>query len=52
MNKMEKVYKTMENAGIVGIVTGCVMIIVGVTSGVLTIIYGAQLLKNKGRITF
>ena len=52
MEKMERVYKTMRNAGVTNIVVGSIMIAVGVTAGVLAIINGALLLKNKKGITF
>ena len=52
MEKMEKVYKTMRTAGVVNIVIGSLVIAVGVTAGVLAIIQGALLLRNKKGITF
>ncbi len=52
MDKMEKVYKTMESAGIIGIVVGSIVIAVGVTCGTLSIIGGSLLLKRKKHITF
>ncbi|MBO5574530.1 MAG: hypothetical protein J5947_09835 [Clostridium sp.] len=52
MEKMERVYKTMRNAGVTNIVVGSLIIAVSVTAGVLAIINGALLLKNKKGITF
>lgn len=49
---MEKAYKTMQGAGIGNIIVGIVIAVVGVAAGVVTIINGARLLKNKNRITF
>ena len=49
---MEKVYKTMRNVGAGTIVLGVIMIIAGVTSGILTIVGGARLLNNKKNIMF
>lgn len=49
---MEKVYKTMRNVGAGNIVLGVIMIIAGVTSGILTIVGGARLLNNKKNIMF
>ena len=49
---MEKVYKTMRNAGVINLVIGSVIITAGVAAGVLAIISGACLLKRKSEITF
>ena len=48
----EKVYKTMRNVGGWNIAIGVVLIVVGVTVGVLQIVHGGQLLNNKKDITF
>lgn len=48
----EKAYKAMNFAGISGIVVGIVVAIVGVTAGVITIVGGARLLKEKRGLTF
>lgn len=48
----EKVYKTMENVGGWNIALGIVLIVVGVTMGVLQIIHGGRLLNGKKDITF
>lgn len=48
----EKVYKAMSIAGGGNIALGIVMIVVGVTAGVLAILTGAHLLKEKNRLTF
>lgn len=49
---MEKAYKTMHSAGAGSIVIGIVMIVLGVSAGILSIINGARLLRNKNEITF
>ena len=49
---MEKAYKTMQQTGAGNIALGIVMIVSGVTVGILAIISGARLLKNKSGITF
>lgn len=49
---MEKVYKTMRNAGAVNIVIGIILLVVGITAGILTITCGGSLLKRKSEITF
>lgn len=50
MNEQEKVYKTIGRAGMSSIIIGIVVVVTGVTAGVLTIINGARLLKRKGRV--
>lgn len=49
---MEKAYKTMSTAGAGSIVLGIIMIVTGVAAGIITIINGARLLKNRNEITF
>lgn len=43
----ENVYKKITSAGAGNIVVGILMIIVGVTLGVLTIFHGAKILGSK-----
>lgn len=49
---MEKAYKTMQSAGTGNIVLGIVAIVTGAAAGIILIINGARLLKNKNQITF
>lgn len=49
---MEKIYKSMKRTGATNIALGIVVIVTGITIGVLTIISGAKLLKDKSEITF
>lgn len=49
---MEKAYKTMSSSGAANIAAGIVVIVAGVAAGVLTIINGARLLKNRNEIIF
>ena len=49
---MEKAYNTMQSAGVGSIVLGIIMIVTGVAAGIISIINGARLLKNKNQITF
>ena len=48
----EKAYKVMTFAGAVNIAVGIVISVIGVAAGVLTIISGARLLKEKTGLTF
>lgn len=51
-NNMEKAYKTMQTAGAGSIALGIIMIVTGITAGIITIVNGARLLKHKNEITF
>jgi hypothetical protein len=48
----EKVFKTMGRTGAWNIAIGVVLIVVGLASGVLSIINGAKLIKEKAGIMF
>lgn len=50
--KMEKTYKLMKACGGAGIAIGIIMIVVGVTTGIISIIGGARLLIGKNDIEF
>lgn len=49
---MEKVYKTMGNVGGANIALGIIMLVTGITAGILTIVSGARLLANRKNIIF
>ena len=49
---MERVYKTMKNAGAFSIAMGIVAALIGIVVGVGSIVSGAFLLKRKSDITF
>ena len=49
---MEKVYKSMKRVGAGNIVIGVLIMIVGISVGIVSIITGAKLLKAKSDITF
>lgn len=51
-NRVEKVYKVMTTSGAWNIAIGIVLIAVSVTAGVISIVNGASLLKNKSDLTF
>ena len=49
---MERIYKSMKSVGAGNIALGIIMIITGVTAGIMTIIGGAKLLRDNSDITF
>ncbi|MCI5516233.1 MAG: hypothetical protein PUE22_05610 [Roseburia porci] len=48
----EKAYKTMGSAGAANLVLGICILIGGIASGILLIVNGARLLKNRTDLTF
>lgn len=48
----EKAYKTMSFAGSASIAVGVVVIVTGIAAGVIAIIGGVKLLKDKKGLTF
>lgn len=49
---MERVYKTMRNAGALNITVGIIVTVIGLAAGIISIVNGAVLLKRKSEITF
>lgn len=49
---MEKAYRVMRNSGAGSIAIGIILLVTGITTGILSIISGASLLKHKDNITF
>lgn len=49
---MEKAYRTMRNSGAGSIAVGVIVLVVGIATGIVSIVNGASLLKNKNDITF
>lgn len=49
---MEKAYKTMTFSGAANLAVGIVLVVAGTAAGVLTIISGARLLKNRREIIY
>ena len=49
---MEKAYRVMRNSGAGNIAIGIILLVTGVTVGIISIINGASLLKHKNKITF
>lgn len=48
----EKTYKVLSVAGAGSIALGIIILVVGVVTGVLSIVAGASILKQKSRIMF
>ena len=48
----ERIYKTMSASGVAAIVVGIVVAAVGVGCGVVSIIFGGNLLKKRKQIVF
>lgn len=48
----EKTYKTLSVAGAGNIALGLVILVTGMVTGILTIITGAALLRQKSKIMF
>lgn len=49
---MEKIYNSMKRVGAGNIVMGVLIMVVGISVGIVSIITGAKLLKAKSDITF
>ncbi|MCI6432874.1 MAG: hypothetical protein SPF19_13310 [Oliverpabstia sp.] len=48
----EKLYRVISHSGAWNLVLGIIVLVTGVVSGVLMIVNGARLLKQKYQITF
>lgn len=48
----EKAYRTMSQAGAANIAVGIIVLVTGLATGVLMIVQGGRLLKNKSDLTF
>lgn len=49
---MERVYKSMKHVGAGNIAIGIVILVMGISTGIVAIITGAKLLRDKSDITF
>ena len=49
---MEKVYTVLKNAGGANITVGVLLIVIGITLGIINIVSGASLLRNRRNILF
>lgn len=52
MESGEKIYNTMNNSGVISLVTGIILIVTGLVLGVMAIVNGAVLLAGKKRVLF
>lgn len=48
----EKVYRSMGIVGACNLVVGIILMVVGVTCGILSIVGGANLFKNQKKLIF
>ncbi len=48
----EKIYRTMSHVGVGNLVVGIIIIVAGVTVGVISIVNGSKLLKKKSDLLF
>jgi len=48
----ERAYKTMNSVGAGNLVIGIVLLAVGIAAGILMIVNGGRLLKNKSELMF
>lgn len=48
----EKAYKAMKYVGAMNIALGIIVLVTAITSGILMIVGGGRLLKNKSNILF
>lgn len=52
MQDSEKIYKRVAIVGSCNIVTGIIIVVAGLSVGILNIVHGAMLLKGKSKIIF
>lgn len=48
----EKIYNTMKSVGSSNLILGICILVSGIAAGILLIVSGARLLKNKAQIMF
>lgn len=46
----EKIYKTMGSVGTSNLALGIIVMLTGIVSGILLIVHGARLLKNRKNV--
>lgn len=50
MDMNEKIYKTMSGSGTCSLVLGIIVLVTGISAGVMMIVNGARLLRGKSEI--
>ena len=50
MREKEKIYRTMKGVGVSNLILGIIVTVTGIAAGVLTIMNGARLLKDKNSL--
>lgn len=48
----EKIYNSMKFSAVLNIIIGVILIVFGVTAGVLMLVSGGKLINNKSKILF
>lgn len=48
----EKVFKTMSVTGAMNVAVGIVLVVIGLAAGILSIVSGARLIKERKKLTF
>ena len=48
----ERTYKTMQRVGVANITIGIIVIVVGLSAGIIAIVGGAHLMRRKQDLTF
>lgn len=48
----EKAYKTMSSSGAANLAIGICILVGGITAGIILIVNGGRLLKNKSKLIF
>lgn len=46
----EKIYKTLGSVGAANLAVGIIVLVTGISAGVLLIVNGARLLKSKSKV--
>lgn len=52
VNMKEKLYVAVSHSAVWNLVMGIVILVTGITSGILLLVSAARLMKAKGEITF
>ena len=50
MNEKQRAYRAMRDAGVSGLALGIIVLVTGISVGILSIVSGARLLKAKSSV--